>query len=270
MKKGAAIRLTFYFLLVLLSLPVSGLFENFVAGRLCITTAMVIPVIAERIISRAPILGARPFRGGWLALATFPFWLCVMSLAAAATSLLMQALGLPITSPTFSFSFSSFLFVVILTPVTEELFCRYVLRTLCRRLSGGEGGVILATALLFSLMHANAIQLPYALLGGLLLGAAATISDSVLLPILLHIGVNLFSLLTVKYPTLGALPILAFPTAAIPAILVFTDYGQRACAPLRAAVFDREGRRRLFSSLLRSPAPLCLVGSLLLAVLRML
>ncbi len=273
MKKALTptVRLTFYFLLVLLSLPISGLIADFALSRLCIAAAMLIPTGIERAVTRAPILGRHPLRGGGLAAALFPLFLSLLSMASLITSLLMTLFHIPITAPDFSFSLSTLLFVVLVTPVTEELFCRYVLRTLCRSIStASEGGVILATAILFSLMHANLVQLPYALLGGLVLGAAAAVSNSVVLPILLHIGINLFSLLTIRIEWLSILPHFLFPMALLLAALLLTPYGRRVCLPIKTALTDADGRGMLFRRLWQSPAPLCLLGSLLLTVFRML
>ena len=146
-----SIRLTFYFLLVLLSLTVGGQIADHTLARLCIAVAMLIPVGIERAVTRAPILGKHPLRGGGAAAAFFPLFLLLLSVISEATSLLMTALHIPITAPVVSFSFPYLLFVLLVTPVTEELFCRYVLRTLCRSMAtASEGGVILATAVLFS------------------------------------------------------------------------------------------------------------------------
>ena len=86
-----SIRLTFYFLLVLLSLTVGGQIADHTLSRLCIAVAMLIPVGIERAVTRAPILGKHPLRGGGAAAAFFPLFLLLLSVISEATSLLMTA-----------------------------------------------------------------------------------------------------------------------------------------------------------------------------------
>ena len=61
------------------------------------------------------------------------------------------------------------------------------------------------SALLFSLMHANIYQMPYAFFAGLVLSTLALASESVLVPVLFHILNNLVSVILFRLPDTAAL-----------------------------------------------------------------
>ncbi len=81
--------------------------------------------------------------------------------------------------------------------VTEELFCRYIF--LPRLSSFSRSGAVFASAVFFSFLHGNLYQIPYALMAGILLGALAVGSRSVLPCILFHFVNNLVSILLYFY-----------------------------------------------------------------------
>lgn len=83
------------------------------------------------------------------------------------------------------------IFTVILAPIAEELMFRgVVLRRLCA-VSGRFG--IFASALIFGLMHGNALQAVTGFTVGLVLGYAAVKTGSLLLPAAGHIFINAFA-----------------------------------------------------------------------------
>ncbi len=81
----------------------------------------------------------------------------------------------------------------VIPAVTEELFCRYIF--LPRLSHHSPSGAIFASALFFSCLHGNLYQIPYALAAGVLLGALAVATGSVLPCILFHFANNLVSIL---------------------------------------------------------------------------
>ena len=83
------------------------------------------------------------------------------------------------------------LMAVLLPALCEELLFRYV----CLSPFAKESpcGAIWISAILFAFVHANFIQIPYALVAGLALGALAVLTGSVWIPILFHMANNLVS-----------------------------------------------------------------------------
>ncbi len=85
-------------------------------------------------------------------------------------------------------SFSMFLYITILAPITEELLFRgLILRTLQPY---GKRFAIFASAVVFGLLHGNVIQIPFAFLTGLVLGYV-TVEYSLAWAIVLHMFNNL-------------------------------------------------------------------------------
>lgn len=100
-------------------------------------------------------------------------------------------------------NFLILLYIVVIGPVFEELLFRgVILRTLDRY---HRVFAILISSALFGMMHLNGIQLIPSFFTGCVLAYASLKEDSILLPILLHILNNLFSLLTL-------LPVLSLVT----------------------------------------------------------
>ncbi len=84
---------------------------------------------------------------------------------------------------------SFLIFVVILAPIFEELIFRNLLLVPLR--TCGDGFAIVFTALLFSVVHGNFQQSPYAFMVGLLYGFLAVRSGSVIPTMILHLINNL-------------------------------------------------------------------------------
>ncbi len=117
---------------------------------------------------------------------------CVVALSLASAKLA----SLTGTDTTYPFGDSVVRCILVsacLPAVTEELFCRYIF--LPRLSMHSRSGAIFASALFFSFMHGNFFQIPYALVAGILLGALAVGSGSILPCILFHFVNNLTSIL---------------------------------------------------------------------------
>lgn len=80
--------------------------------------------------------------------------------------------------------FSMFLYISFLGPVAEELLFRGVVLRLLRPY--GKQAAILMSAILFGLFHGNIIQIPFAILVGLVLGYV-TVEYSIVWAMVLHI-----------------------------------------------------------------------------------
>lgn len=84
-------------------------------------------------------------------------------------------------------------FAAVIAPIMEELLFRGALLRRMRRF--GEGLAIFASGFMFGLFHANIYQILYAFVIGCLLAYVALRTESVLVPILLHMAVNCIGVL---------------------------------------------------------------------------
>lgn len=82
------------------------------------------------------------------------------------------------------------IFVVILSPIVEEIIFRGVILNKLRIY--GERRAIWFTALTFALFHGNLSQFFYAFILGLIFGYVAIKTNTIRYAVILHIGVNLF------------------------------------------------------------------------------
>ncbi|MDO4564533.1 MAG: type II CAAX endopeptidase family protein [Clostridia bacterium] len=119
-----------------------------------------------------------------------------------------------------------FVNMVILAPCAEEFLFR---RLIFDRVQGfGKWNAILFSAVTFALLHGNIEQLFYAFLIGLVLGYAYSKTQRLLLPILLHAGINLFGSIVTLYvgtiPPLGMLYILLVLIACIAGIIFIVNF----------------------------------------------
>ncbi len=103
-------------------------------------------------------------------------------------------------SPAPAFTFPVFLASALFPALCEELLFRFLALRLLSPY--GKGKAVLFSALFFALFHQSFYQIPYAFAAGLILGAAAVYSDSLTLPICLHLLNNLLSLAAGQYFTL--------------------------------------------------------------------
>jgi membrane protease YdiL (CAAX protease family) len=122
-----------------------------------------------------------------------PVFLVGVLLLAYLSAILAKWMGLDRTVELTGSLPSVILTSAVMPALTEELLCRFLcLRPLARY---GKAPAVLVSALLFSFMHLNMAQIPYAFCAGIFLGALALASGSVWLPILFHFANNLLSVL---------------------------------------------------------------------------
>ena len=95
----------------------------------------------------------------------------------------------------------SFVYSVIVAPITEELLMRgFVLKNLCR--SNQRFGILMS-AFIFGIWHENISQFLLAFAGGCLFGYIAVKHDSIVPCILCHMAVNLFAELFTTFEDYG-------------------------------------------------------------------
>jgi membrane protease YdiL (CAAX protease family) len=122
-----------------------------------------------------------------------PVFLVGVLLLAYLSAILAKWMGLDRTVELTGSLPSVILTSAVMPALTEDLLCRFLcLRPLARY---GKAPAVLVSALLFSFMHLNMAQIPYAFCAGIFLGALALASGSVWLPILFHFANNLLSVL---------------------------------------------------------------------------
>ena len=190
--------------------------------RLFVVVALLLPLLLWR---RAPAGTPRPRlmphtpQALWLLLLLPPFILTVLG-ASLGWGALAELLGLTLKgAEPMGHLPLALLFDALLPAVCEEIFCRgavfAVLRPLGRRVA------IPVSALVFALMHANAAQIPYALVAGLLLGAVCEVSASLILPILFHFASNAVSLFMMHGLPVGLTSLVLAGLSAVGLLLLF-------------------------------------------------
>ena len=145
----------------------------------------------------------------------FPFFLGGVLIISAVTSSVSAAVGYEIVEVTPSGNiFSALIFDALVPSVCEELLCRYALLRLLSPF--GRGGSALLSAILFSLLHANLYQMPYAFFAGLMLATLTLASRSAFIPILFHFLNNLTSIILFYLPDEAVLFIFAGVICLLP------------------------------------------------------
>lgn len=86
-----------------------------------------------------------------------------------------------------------FIQVAIVPPLCEEVALRGVVMQPLRKY--GDRFAILASAMVFGLMHGNLVQAPFAFIVGIFLGYSACVTNSLWTPIIIHFCNNAFSAL---------------------------------------------------------------------------
>lgn len=171
----------------------------------CITyfSYMFIPFICMvSILKQNPfrIVPVKRIKNKFLILPGIAAALLTAFLAELATEYIQVFLGflhLTATSPDFSLpdstpAFALYFFeICIMAPLCEEFIFRGVILHNLRQF--GNGFAVLVSALLFSMIHGNLLQMPLAFLAGLVLGFFVLKSGSIWLTVLMHIAVNTFS-----------------------------------------------------------------------------
>lgn len=91
-----------------------------------------------------------------------------------------------------------FVAICLIGPVMEELMMRRIILSEMREATGRNWIAILISAMLFSIMHGNPIQIVFALPAGILLGWLYCITGSLTVPICVHIMNNTLSFITMR------------------------------------------------------------------------
>ena len=95
-------------------------------------------------------------------------------------------------------SFWGFLAIAIVGPVMEEIMMRRIILNEIAQATGKKWWGILISALLFSLIHGNPIQIFFALPAGILLGWLYCKTGRLIVPICVHIMNNTFSFFAMR------------------------------------------------------------------------
>jgi hypothetical protein len=122
--------------------------------------------------------------------------------AASSYTSISEAMGMQAGTGMLSF-LAELVAVGIIAPVTEELIFRYIGIKALERF--GTKAAVIITAVSFGLMHGNMVQIPYALVAGLILGWLFIKYEHNLMPCLIfHITVNASSVISEHAPGLYA------------------------------------------------------------------
>lgn len=161
-------------------------------------------------------------------------------------NLILSGAGLELTTPELALEYDTagnllmFAYMVIVAPVTEELLFRgLLLRTFQRT---GRTFAIIASSLLFAMVHGNFLQTVPAFLMGLVLGYTAMRCGSILPSILIHLINN------------GYVVLLQSLEEPLGGYLLWVEYAVLAVC-LAGAVFALVRERRCFSALNERKAP---------------
>ena len=218
-------RMTFVTLLLFFELALSvtaGLLvggRGEIPGRLGMILALSLPLF---FLLRAPVGTPRLHfavkrKGSWLYLLLLPAFVLLTAGVSAGFSALCHGVGIELSEVTpLSSPLLAILFDALFPALLEELFCRGAVFSTLRPM--GRRAAVLGSALIFSLMHANLSQLPYAFVAGVLLALLYELTGSLLFPILFHLANNLLSIalhfglpLPVFYGVLGGAAAVTLP-----------------------------------------------------------
>ncbi len=158
--------------------------------------------------TRKPFTPRRPVGGGVIFLSLVgAIGMCMLSnIATTYLKMYMSEWGLPM--PEFpslmvntwtSFGLNLFVIAVLPAFLEEMVFRGYILQTLRRY---GDGFAVILSALWFGLMHGNIVQVPFALLVGLVMGWLYVATDNIWIPILIHFCNNAISV-TMEFITMN-------------------------------------------------------------------
>ncbi len=162
----------------------------------------------------------------------FPLFVGLVAGLSALTTLIANKFGVVSGTNLGDNIWLAILTSAVLPALTEELFCRYIF--LPRLSAFSKSGAVFASAIFFSLMHGNVLQIPYALIAGIFLGALTVASGSVLPAIFFHLFNNILSILYTFFANTR------FPTVFLYAIL-----GGLVITAVCAVIFRRKLWERL-------------------------
>lgn len=131
-------------------------------------------------------LAGRP--GGKHLLMALPVGLACFLVALGASELILRAIPDELVAGQ-EIDLTWILGVLLVAPLLEEWLCRGVFWEACRGV-GGEGSTVVATAILFAMLHGwnggFVLELPHRFVGGLLLGGLRSKSGSLVPSVLAH------------------------------------------------------------------------------------
>ena len=270
-EKNTAVAVSVTLFLAIRILGASLIPENPVASTVVQVLVLLLSValpaclfIGTQLCDRQTVGFSMPKRDKLSYLLFLPLFIVTVSLAATVCTEIAKRLGYHLEMNLPSDIPRLVLLAAVLPAVVEEIFCRYLCLTPYAR--DGRATAVWISAILFACLHINPIQIPYALLGGLLLGALAVSSQSILIPIIFHLCNNLCS---VTFRLLGegmASDLLEWSLIALAALSLplLLRGGAQHCllSRLLSAIRpDREEARSLLQALLSPllfPILLCL------------
>ncbi|MBE6695024.1 MAG: CPBP family intramembrane metalloprotease [Ruminococcaceae bacterium] len=217
MKRSMSCIALILFLRVALAYAFAGFFPRFVElGSLFASLLPLLVLITPfgKGCTQSTEIGFSP-KSTFSFLPLFPFFLAGVLIISVITSSVSAAVGYEIVEVNPSGNiFSALIFDALVPSVCEELLCRYVLLRLLSPF--GRGGSALLSAILFSLLHANLYQMPYAFFAGLMLATLTLASKSAFIPILFHLLNNLTSIALFYLPDSAVLYFFAATILLLP------------------------------------------------------
>lgn len=176
---------------VAIFLSVLGLLLPFAAGGYFINKGKSIPMVDFRKPVSIPLM---------LSATALGFFVCLTGNYVTSIFVdLMSEIGITLSAPEFSPP-SDFggrliytLSIAVVPALVEEFAVRGVILQPLRKY--GDRFAILASALVFAVMHGNLIQAPFALIAGIGIGYAVCITNSIWTGILIHFCNNLYSVI---------------------------------------------------------------------------
>lgn len=191
--------------------------------------------------------------------ALFAPTMLVIIAVSALTTLLLSLLGKTNQTDVSGNLFYELFSHALIPAVLEELLFRYIPIKLLSPYS--RRGAILVSALLFSLVHLNLFQIPYALLAGVVFGFLTVASGSILPSMLLHLINNAVSVVWMRNPDVAPYVIIAvnFVLCLPSAVCILKRREQYREDVVRAFSGERVG----FSPELLVMAIVCIVMSVL-------
>ncbi len=135
----------------------------------------------------------------------FSFISVAVNTVGGMTEKAMSVFGMQVPESTVSANAGEFVFMflgsVLLAAITEEILFRYVVM---HALEGcGGTAKVLVSAALFSIMHCNFLQIPYAFAAGIVISAFYLRTGSIIYAVMLHFSSNLFTFVFEALRTFG-------------------------------------------------------------------
>lgn len=170
-------------------LSVLGMLVPFLAGGYFISKGTSAPIVDFRKPNSIPLA---------LSATAFGFFVCLAGNYVTSVFVdMMSSVGITLSSPEYNppSDFAGRIIytisIAVIPALVEEFAVRGVILQPLRKY--GDKFAILASALLFAVMHGNLIQAPFALIAGIGIGYAVCITNSIWTGILIHFCNNLYS-----------------------------------------------------------------------------